>query len=255
MGIKINQLLQKLPKGAVATDYWLKKNGISNDLKRRYIASKWLEYLGRGASKRHGDAIDWPGALWGLLQQETKLHIGGKTALGLQGLAHYMRKDEAIDLFTQHSKKLPQWFYRIVDKKKIHLIDDTFLSTHLGIFDLAVEGLMIPTSRPERAILEQIYLIGKYETFEETSLLMETLTSLQPSLVQQLLELCTSIKVKRVFLFLSEYHSQAWFKKLRIDQIDLGSGKRQIVSNGALNKKYNITVPKGFINEHEKSLY
>jgi len=243
---KLNQLLQKLPKGAIATDVWLKRNGISNDLKRRYIDGHWLDVVGHGACKRYGDRIEWPGAVWGAIQQGIELHVGGKTALGLHGLGHYVRVNEVIILFKESRVPLPNWFAKAVSDK-FRLIKTKFLPTQLGISELAVEGLKIPVSQPERAILEHIYCIGKTESFEEASLLMESLTGLRPSLMQQLLESCSSIKTKRVLLFLGEYHDHKWFKKLNVNRIDLGSGKRQIVTPGELNKQYQITIPKGFI--------
>ena len=62
------------------------------------------------------------------------------------------------------------------------------------------------------------------------------------------LESCTSIKVKRLFLFLAEKANHSWVKHINLEKIDLGSGKRSIVKNGAYNSKYKITVPKELVN-------
>ena len=35
-------------------------------------------------------------------------------------------------------------------------------------------------------------------------------------------------------------------KELDLDKVNLGSGKRSIVQNGVLDKKYNITVPREY---------
>jgi len=74
-------------------------------------------------------------------------------------------------------------------------------------------------------------------------LIMEGLTSLKPSEVQKLLEACTSIKVKRLFLYFAEVSNHTWFNYLDVDKINLGSGKRSIVKDGSYNEKYKITVP------------
>lgn len=251
--MKINQLLQKLPKGAVITSNWLRRNGISSQLRQRYISSHWLAPLGYGACKRYDDHIDWFGAVWGAFQQGIKLHVGAKTALGLHGFAHYVRADETIIVFKKSRILLPKWFLAIAPKR-FREINSNFLPTDVGISELSVEGLMIPVSQPERAIMEHIYCIGKLESFEEASLLMESLTGLRPAMMQQLLESCTSIKTKRVLLFLGEYYDHRWFKKLNIEKIDLGSGKRQIIVGGELEKKYQITIPKGFI-KNAKNVY
>jgi len=78
---------------------------------------------------------------------------------------------------------------------------------------------------------------------------MENLISIRPNVIQILLESCTSLKVKRMFLHFAEKVNHPWFKKLDLKKIELGSGKRVIFQNGVLDKKYNITVPKDEKNE------
>ena len=53
--------------------------------------------------------------------------------------------------------------------------------------------------------------------------------------------------MKRLFLIYGRENDQhSWFKELRIEKINLGSGKRVIVQNGVLDKKYHITVPREY---------
>lgn len=99
-------------------------------------------------------------------------------------------------------------------------------------------------SSPERAIMEYLDQLPKQGTYEEALDLMENLTSLRFSLVQALLEKCTSVKVKRLFLHLAEKVNYPWFQKLDPTKIDLGKGKRVIFKGGMLDPKYQITVPK-----------
>jgi hypothetical protein len=58
-----------------------------------------------------------------------------------------------------------------------------------------------------------------------------------------LLEKCTSVKVKRLFLHLAELHRHPWVRQLDPTKVDLGSGKRALVPGGKLDPKYLITVP------------
>ncbi len=74
---------------------------------------------------------------------------------------------------------------------------------------------------------------------------MENLATLRAELVQKLLENCHSIKVKRLFMYMAEKIAHSWVEELNTDRLDFGSGKRVIVPNGVLDKKYQITV------EHE----
>jgi hypothetical protein len=65
--------------------------------------------------------------------------------------------------------------------------------------------------------------------------------------VQQLLEACTSVKVKRLFLFMAEMTGHAWVKYIKQELLDLGAGKRSIIPNRAYVQKFQITVPKELI--------
>lgn len=75
---------------------------------------------------------------------------------------------------------------------------------------------------------------------------MQGMTSLSPSLLQTLLQECRNVKVRRLFFLLADHHQHAWLKKMAPEKIDLGSGKRQLVENGKLDKKYLITIPKTY---------
>ncbi len=224
---KLNQLLQKLPKGAVATDAWLRDNGISNELKRRYIMSRWLEPVGRSACKRLGDSIDWPGAVWGAERQGITFHVGGKTALQLHGISHYIRANDVLILFKESNGTMPTWFSEVLSVDRFRLINTKFLSSKLGISEMSMAGLNFLASEPERAILEHLFLVGKTESFEEASLLTEMLTGLRPNLLQQLLESCRSVKTKRLLLFFGDYYHHSWLKKLDLKRIDIRHRKKK----------------------------
>jgi hypothetical protein len=107
-----------------------------------------------------------------------------------------------------------------------------------------INNIVIEISSTELAILEMLFLVPKVHSFEEANLLIESLTTLRGRLLQLLLEKCNSIKVKRMFLYLSEKNKHSWFEDLNQAKIILGSGKREIVKKGRLDNKYNITVPR-----------
>ena len=77
----------------------------------------------------------------------------------------------------------------------------------------------------------------------DTYYVMEMLTTLRPKLLQQLLESCTSIKVKRLFLYMAEKAGHSWFKVVDVSTISLGSGQRVLANGGKYISKYNITIP------------
>jgi hypothetical protein len=78
---------------------------------------------------------------------------------------------------------------------------------------------------------------------------------LRPRIVMELLKTCSHVRTKRLFLWFAERHSHGWFRKLDVDQVDLGSGKRAVVKKGALDSKYLITVPREMVYGQEQSIF
>jgi Transcriptional regulator, AbiEi antitoxin, Type IV TA system len=113
----------------------------------------------------------------------------------------------------------------------------------LGLVDHRFGDLLVQISTPERAILENLYLVPYSQSIEDAWLLMESLVSLRLRLLQSLLVACNSIKVRRLFLYLAEQHHHSWFQRLDVDVLDLGTGNRSITPGGRLDSKYLITVP------------
>jgi hypothetical protein len=115
----------------------------------------------------------------------------------------------------------------------------------LNEFPLA--GFSIKVSSPARAIMECLYLAPEKFDLVECYELMENLNDLRPTLVQELLEACTSIKVNRLFLFMAEKLNHSWYKHLNLSKVNLGKGKRSLVKDGVYISKYQITVPKKLV--------
>jgi hypothetical protein len=248
-GSKINHLLQEIPLGTVVLASWLFANGYSYELQRKYKESGWLESLGTAALKRKGDEVDLFGAVYTLQRQAGKnIHIGGATALALQGFAHYIKMNEqAFYLFSDTSFKIPLWLKNSFWKDKPVIIKRNFLPVDLGLIDFQVKTFLIKISSPSRAIMECLERTPAHFDLDETYRIMENLGSLKPADVQILLEQCTSVKVKRLFLYLAEKAGHGWVKYLKPDRINLGKGKRMIVKSGVYVPKYKITVPQSLI--------
>lgn len=248
-GSKINQLLKDWPSGMVATSRWLEEQGIYQQLIQRYQKSSWIDRIGHGAFIRSGDKVGWEGAVFAIQEQlKLPVHVGGKTALKMQGYGHFLQlgKKPFISLFGAPGKKLPLWFDAFrsgIDLQ--YLMANLFSSIDcLGLTKKSVGAFEIVLSAPERAVLELLYLVPQKESFEQADLLMEGLNTLRPSLVQTLLEKCRSIKVKRLFLYLAEKQNLPWIKKMDTARVNLGKGKRSLVQGGHFDSKYQISVPK-----------
>jgi len=245
---KLNRLLTAWPQGTVAVSRWLGAQGAYQQLVHEYEKSGWIRRIGQSAYVRAGDTVEWTGGLHALQEQlKLPIHAGAKTALQLQGYAHYlaMGKGGSITLFGSSGTRLPAWFRQYDWGVELRYTTTKLFADDpkAGLTKKELATYAITVSAPERAIMEVLYLVPAEESFEEAGLLMEGLTTLRPRLVQSLLEQCRSVKVKRLFMFLAETCNHAWVKKLDLSKINFGKGKRMIVKGGRLDAKYNITVP------------
>jgi hypothetical protein len=245
---KLKQLIKEWPKRSIRLASNLNEIGYPADLLLKYVKSGWLESLGYGAYKLSGDRVDWYGALAALQEQKKlNIHPGGKTALILKGYAHYLGTLlNHVDLFGSKADKLPKWF---IDYKWDASI--MYMQTKLFNFEsteffsvVEIDSVKFKISSPELASMEMLNLIPKGQSFDEAAKITEGLTSLRQELVQQLLEKCNSVKVKRLFLYLAEKNEHQWLRGLNLGNINLGHGKRSVVENGIFDKKYKITVPR-----------
>ncbi|HDQ03587.1 MAG TPA: hypothetical protein ENN23_03320 [Deltaproteobacteria bacterium] len=244
---KINRLIDQWTIGAPGATSYLTASGFSRDLLVKYKNSGWLESFGRGAYIRSGDKVGWLGALYALQTQlGLFVHAGGKTALELRGYAHYLpAKLNKVFLYGPRGLILPAWF-------KEDRFDVKFVVTRTNLFppdsrkgftDFKERDFSVRVAAPERAAMEMLHLVPKVVGFDEAQLIMENLVTLRPDVVQGLLTVCRSVKVKRLFLYMADRQEHNWFSKLDLSKVDLGKGKRMIVPNGRFNAKYQITVP------------
>ncbi|MBI2825763.1 MAG: type IV toxin-antitoxin system AbiEi family antitoxin domain-containing protein [Planctomycetia bacterium] len=72
---------------------------------------------------------------------------------------------------------------------------------------------------------------------------MEGLGSLRPDLVRDLLTACTSVKAKRLFLYMAEKANHQWLRFVDTSSLDLGKGERSLSKGGFYVAKYHLVVP------------
>ena len=242
---KINRLLQSWPSGTVGLSVWLEKEAVSRQLQQHYQKSGWFESLGHGAFQRVGDSVDWLGALYALQKQAgLSIHAGGRTALGLLGQAHYLELNaQTVQLFAPRKTTLPPWFRNHDWGVKPELHHTNFLPASTGLVDVEHKLFTVRASGAARAVMECLYLAPEKFDLVEAYQIMEGMGTLRPTVVQQLLEQCTSVKVKRLFLYMAEKAGHAWVKHLDLPKVDLGSGKRSFTPGGVYVSKHQITVP------------
>jgi hypothetical protein len=250
----------------------LRARGFSRQLLSHYVASGWLAQPARGVYWRPRGEPKWQLvviSLQTLLEQP--LLVGGRTALELQGYAHYLSRD-VKEVHLYGPKPAPGWLQKLPLEARFvcHNSEKLFrndpitrgltsvslnLETHKARSNEAIHGNWVvqpwgqwdwplTLSTPERAFLELLDELPRRESFHQVDMLMEGLANLSPRRLQKLLANCRSVKVKRLFFFFADRHQHAWLKRLDRSAIDLGEGKRMLVKDGKLNKAYQITVPK-----------
>ena len=245
---KINLLLQELPSGALYFGSWLNKNRISYSLQRHYRNSRWLTAIDKGVMYRTGERPTLFSALSCFNNQLDKnFHIGAMSALEMRGFAHYVPLGrQTIVVYCPRDEWFPKWFSRFDWGVKILKKYSEFSET--GISTISENDFEVAVSTPERAFLESLDIAPKYYNLTDLYQVMEMLNGLRANLLQQLLEECKSIKVKRLFLYMAEKAGHSWFEVLDLSKIDLGKGKRSIVKNGVYDAKYQITIPRDLAN-------
>jgi len=243
---KLNTLLSSQPAGIVLTSSWLAEQGYSLELQKQYRKSQWFDSIGTGALVRHGDPVDYLGGVYALQTQlGLTVHPAGKTALSMQGKSHYLELSaKKAQLFGGADDALPLWFKKHEWGLSLDCKLSSFLPPELGLVEYAHKSFKVKISSPARAVMECLYLAPKAQPILEVFELMEGLNNLRPAVVQALLEGCNSVKVKRLFLYLADKAGHDWLAYLKLDNVDLGSGKRAIVSDGVYVSKYQITVPR-----------
>ncbi len=251
---------------------WLEKRGIASNLRSYYVKTGWLDQSARGVYRRPRGSISWQHVVISLQTLlEVPLIVGGRTALELQGFAHYLvHATKTIHLHGPN--KPPSWLNKLnLPQRFVYHNSETLFQNDpitLGLGSLAwdiskgpgrdlkpFQGGSLDTlswgqwdwpltlSRPERAYLEMLDELPRHESFHQADMIMQGAVNFSPRRLQKLLIDCASIKVKRLFFYFADRHNHAWLKRLDKDAVDLGKGKRMLVKGGRLDPVYLITIP------------
>lgn len=277
----LNRLHRLLPEGLLADAAWFTAAGYPSSLRSRYLASGWLQPVTRGVFRRPlhrpglkdtATPLRWQHVVVSLqLVLERPVVVGGRTALELDGLAHYASSAGPREVHLYGDEPAPGWLGKLPIETPFVFHNARKLFRSEPISD-GLEGLksvmtgdeptnpatihgsltwmsfgdggwpMVLSTR-ERAILELLDELPDKETFHQAEMLMDGLVNLSPKRMSRLLRECRSVKVKRLFLWFADRHGHAWVERLDRKGVDLGSGKRMLFRGGKLDSKYRITVP------------
>lgn len=268
---KINQLDRALPEGLLVDAAWLAKHGFSTSLRSQYVTAGKLEQPTRRVYRRPRGSISWQQVVISLQTLlEYPLVVGGRTALELQGFAHYLSTNTR-EVHLYGPKAPPTWLanlsvgpHFIYHNNRKFFRDEFFTRDFVRLRSVEKVGQGDPSrdgsanltvhpwgqwdwqfvlSTPERALLELLDELPKHETFEQVNKLVANLPNLSPRRLEKLLHDCRNVKVKRLFFYFADRHKHAWLKHLHKESVDLGTGKRMLVKGGKLDPRYQITVP------------
>src|SRR5258708_15233262 len=110
----LNQLASKLPEGLLVDAAWLKAQGYSTQLQHLYVKSGWLEQPTRSVFRRPRGVLSWQQVVisFQTILNYSPLVVGGRTALELQGYAHYLVQS-ATSVHLYGSKPPPAWVQKL----------------------------------------------------------------------------------------------------------------------------------------------
>jgi len=248
---KLHRLAHLLPEGLLVDASWLTSHGYSTSLRHQYVSSGWLEQPTRQVYQRPRGNLGWQQVVVSLQTMLAKdLVVGGRSALELQGFAHYL----AIETKQVHlygPKAPPGWLHKLAagaefvyhNSRRLFPDSPTQRKTERTSQPWGQWGWELQISSPERAVLELLDELPGRETFHQVDKLFEGLANLSPRKLEALLRRCRNVKVKRLFFYFADRHNHAWRNHLKKSSVDLGKGKRQLVRGGRLDPTYLITVP------------
>jgi hypothetical protein len=250
---KLNQMLNEWPTSGLHTTASLDERGVSKSLRHHYVKYRWLEKVARGLYRRPGDVTEWSKVVHTFQNEKTNtLHLGGLSALEVHGYGHYIHMEER-PLFLYGSllsKRFPAWFKSAINRKMFY-ISMKFLENvpERCIVNLLVEGSPLLVSTPELAVLEMLYTVPTKVGFDEAFKIVESLVVMRTDLLQILLENCKNVKVKRLFLYFAREIKHGWYSKLNRGKINIGSGKRELIKGGKLDKEFLLTVNSNYFSK------
>ncbi len=265
----LKNLIEAVPTGFLVDSTWLESQGIGRRSAYAYVQRGWLERLERGVFRRPAsgapatNAIDWKICLLSLQNiMHYPAHIGGMTALSLQGYSHYLPLGEKNNIWI-YGSKIPSWLEKLPLNAELRTRSvSLFSNPELGIDDrrhdhdktassLPWDWTLVMSS-PERAILEALDELPDQESFHNLDMAFESLTTLRPRILSDLLSCCKKIKVKRLFFVFADRHDHAWRKRLNPNDFNLGSGDRALIKGGTIHPRYRIVVPEEYVRKEQR---
>jgi hypothetical protein len=131
---KLNSLQRLLPEGLIVDAAWLERHGYSRALRKKYVTRGWLDQVVRGVYRRPAprlqERLRWQAVVISLQTLLGRPYtVGGRTALELQGFAHYLSGSHR-EIHLYGTGKPPGWLSKLhfEDQFVLHNADRLFKS-------------------------------------------------------------------------------------------------------------------------------
>ena len=257
----LKMILNTVPAGFLVDAAWLTAKGVAYESLRDYVNRGWLERVSRGVFRRPApnasatNTIDWRTCILSAQHiMNYDVHVGGMTALKLQGYSHYLYLGGHPPV-SVYGKAMPKWLHRLpldaaINAHNVSLFSDPSLGLKNDDVDPSNTlpwDWQLKMSTLERAAIETMDGLPHRESFHMLDMAFQSLTHLRPKLLSALLHSCRKIKVKRLFFAFADRYDHSWRKYLDPEEFDLGRGDRALFSGGKMHPRYRIVVPKEFV--------
>ncbi len=208
---KLKPLLDEVPPGFLVDAAWLVARKIDRKSIYNYAKRGWLEPVVRGLYRRpflegetEAATTDWKITVLSMQRlMEYNFHVGGRTALSVDGADHYLRLS-GQDVVYLYGDDIPSWLKRLPTPHKYYTRTcNLFGDDPFGVerentapldktMQITARWLLIKSS-PERAILEMLNELPNDESFHIVDTVFDSLANLRPKRLEKLLMLCKSV--------------------------------------------------------------
>ncbi len=238
---------------------WLKARGFNRPRVDYALRAGKLTAVAHGIYRRPGPAFKWEHVVYSLNQMGWPVRVGGRSALELQGMAHYLPLGDTQRIDLYGGGKVPPWVrsFQASIQFTLHTVQffDPLPGAAMHHRPFRAWDWPIPFSLPELALLELLAGVRHGVDFYMADKFFESAVNLRPGVLRDQLLACTQVKAKRLFLWFSDRRRHAWRQALDTQGVDLGRGKRLLVKGGAYDAAYLITVARKMAVGEEQPLY
>ena len=244
---KIKKLMNCQWRDGVFFSRWLRSQGYSASLLESYRKGGWLESLCPGAMVIPGIRPTCAALLSCYNgQMGTSYRVSADTALALSGSVHFVPLGGRRMMVSYPGGHLPKCFSLGGYDREFKFFS-TKVFQRVETWNYEIDGWPVCASSRELAIMECILLAPDQYSYMDVYYLFEMLGDLRPDVIQELLEHCTSMRVRRVFLYMAKKRSPLWLSQLDVSRISLGAGTYQLCEGGMYIPEYKITLPRELI--------